>query len=297
MLRSATLLTVLAAVPQTAAQVAESPPVAFSDVLAQNGLEPSLARGLTHDRIEVRLLAADTPREDNYSQHYQEPAGPDDVCGFRVAHPSFSRERLIHQYARIPLKYVGTFAASDLTFARTLLHEARHCMQYEKGEDPLPLEIEADLFAAEAIRGLPGGEHEIAVLRSVRAVAALLGQARSHATALSLDALEKGTVPPRPEEVGAAYEALYERLVAEAILDPNVHGVFYDEEGDLVRAVYGFLKEGLAAGTFGGWERRAAELYVDGVTHLGPALLEAHRDRVDPEAVGRTIEAAGRALP
>lgn len=263
------------AVPAARAQTA---PAArdFFDVLRDNHIDAGLAADLPHRKMAVHILAADTNIYSNNSRTFP-PTGPEGVCEITVIHPLSSRAAMIHQDATIPLKYVRPFDGPDYTFLRVLLHEATHCDMYDQ-EGSHEKEIRGDIFAARALMQLPGGAQEARIQKYKRAVRAMLGEGVSHALALPLDAQEKGEPLPDPAAVAAAHLALYEMLYAEHILDPDMHGYRYEDEGDLLRAVYGFMKRGLAAGHFDrdALMKRSAEMYVEGVDTLAPAMMAAH---------------------
>lgn len=262
---------------QARAQAKSEPaPQPFLEVLRQNGIDPKLAAGLKEHRINVYVLPADTDIYQNHAQTWPRHE-PDGSCKLVVIHPSMSRAAMTHQLATIPAKYARDFSGPDYTFLRVLLHEATHCGMAEV-EDGLTYEIEGELFAIRALLELPGGAQEARIQKHRRAIRAMLGEGVTHALAPSLDALERGAPLPAPAAVEASHLALYQMLYAEEILFPDVHGYVYEKEGELICAVYAFMKRGLISGRFENdpLMKREAELYVEAVDELAPAMLAAH---------------------
>ena len=249
----------------------------FYEVLRQNNINPKLADGLPHKKIAVAILPAGLDRYLNRAEAFpsEDSSG---TCNIYVTHPSMTRAETIHQLSTIPRKYVRPPSGPDLTFLRVLFHEARHCDQYSLSEDGLAGEVNADLYGARVVSSLPGGAEEAKTLKYMRAVRGLLGEGTTHVMALALDAQEKGQPVPGLAVMEAANQVLYDALYAAGVLHPDIHGYSYEEEGDLLRSVYHFLKDGLAKNSFDTdpLARRAAELYVEGLEALAPGLLAAH---------------------
>jgi hypothetical protein len=244
----------------------------FFDVLRANNIDSSLVEDLPHKKIKVQILPFGTDLYKNNSQTFP-ASGPEEDCKIVVIHPSSTRAQMIHQDSTIPLKYIRTFSGPDYTFTRVLLHEATHCDMYS-GEGSLEREILGDVFATKAIVKLKGGVQEALILKYKRAIRALLGEGVSHALALSLDALEHNQPLPKPSAVTKAHLAIYDLLYEAGILDPDVHGYRYEEEGDLIREVYRFMLRELEGGRFehDTLMKRTAELYVEGLNFLAPDL-------------------------
>jgi hypothetical protein len=218
---------------------------------------------------------------------YALPPGdaPDDACYIRPPGPSSLAEAM-QALSGLPAEDMRPIPGpANEGRDAVMAHEAVHCGQAPDADlssVALGNEMEADIEGMGRVAAIEGDDHVMTALKYARAVGVFSQPDsfdRDHATALALDAAQRGKPLPEREEVYYANGQLRE------MVESRLRG-FDPEQADMpyYRAVYEAMQDILAApGPYAPpLVRRAARLYIEGVDFLtGPP---AHGARSAPRA-------------
>jgi hypothetical protein len=205
---------------------------------------------------------------------------PKDICYIRPPDDNISMKEAAQALSGLPQKLMRDIPGDSKNAGRDAImaHEAVHC---DHGQNepfksaPLEHEMRADLEGMRNMAEINGGSRAMTVFKYARAVSIFSQPGffdQEHATALLLDAVQRGAEPPTREEVYYANGELSE------IVNRALAG--YDEEErerePYYRAVYREMQNVIAARTANSSPLviRAAQLYIEGVDYLIDANKE-----------------------